>query len=498
MTAAFAPTVPSIPVPRVVEKTAATRRAAVYCRISSDPNGTELGVTRQREDGEELCVRRGFTHVGTFTDNDISATHAAPRPRYRAMMQAIERGELDVVIVWQLSRLWRNRRERAEGLEILQRHGVSVVAVKGTDLDLSNASGRMIAAILGEFDTMEAEVKSERAVRQRRQAAEQGKPNHGGSRAFGYARDRVTVIPEEADAIRDAARRVLAGETLRSVAMSLNERGIRTARGKSFSATTLRQILASARISGRREHRPVSSYVGGARPLIGEIVADGQWPGIISADESDRLRALLTDPSRRLSPGDARKTTLSGIVRCGKCGAPMVSRPRHGKPRYNCISDPGRPGCGKLIIDGALTDARVRDLVVQLLADAPDFSARLMRPGDAGPDLTARVRADEDRLEQLAADYAAGDISRAEWRAARSVIAARVDAARAQMAASTGTAALAGFAGTREAMLDAWDNRMNASQRRAVVQAVCESITVAPSVRAGRFDPERIRPVWRA
>ena len=30
----------------------ATKRAALYCRISSDKAGDELGVTRQREDGE--------------------------------------------------------------------------------------------------------------------------------------------------------------------------------------------------------------------------------------------------------------------------------------------------------------------------------------------------------------------------------------------------------------------------------------------------------------
>lgn len=35
------------------------------------------------------------------------------------------------------------------------------------------------------------------------------------------------------------------------------------------------------------------------RPIIGEIVADAVWPAIIAPGHSERLRALLTDPSRR-------------------------------------------------------------------------------------------------------------------------------------------------------------------------------------------------------
>jgi len=61
----------------------------------------------------------------------------------------------DTIIVFQTSRLWRNRRERAEGIEILRRAGVSVAAVKGPSLDLSSAYGRGMAGLLGEFDTME-------------------------------------------------------------------------------------------------------------------------------------------------------------------------------------------------------------------------------------------------------------------------------------------------------------------------------------------------------
>ena len=58
-------------------------KAAVYLRISSDPSGQQLGVTRQREDCEKLCQGKGWTPV-EYMDNDISASNGKKRPAYRA------------------------------------------------------------------------------------------------------------------------------------------------------------------------------------------------------------------------------------------------------------------------------------------------------------------------------------------------------------------------------------------------------------------------------
>ncbi|MEU0671952.1 recombinase family protein [Streptomyces sp. NPDC006172] len=69
-------------------------------------------------------------------------------------MAAVQRGEVDVFIVYML---WRNRRERAEGIEILRKHEASVLCVKGPELDLTTAAGRLLASLLGEVDTFEAE-----------------------------------------------------------------------------------------------------------------------------------------------------------------------------------------------------------------------------------------------------------------------------------------------------------------------------------------------------
>ena len=67
----------------------------------------------------------------------------------------------------------------------------------------------------------------------------------GGTRPFGFEADRRTIRPEEAEIIRDCARRVLAGDSLRSLCIELNERGVPTVTGSKWSSQTLRRMLMS-------------------------------------------------------------------------------------------------------------------------------------------------------------------------------------------------------------------------------------------------------------
>jgi site-specific DNA recombinase len=403
---------------------------------------------------------------------------------------------------------------------------------------------------LGEFDTMESEVKGERMRSSILQKAHAGQQSGGGQRPFGYQLRykivskpgekqrrriiRVSVDSVEGKIVQDCAGRVLAGESIASIVRDLNDRKIFTSAGNKWNRTTLRRMLCSARISGRREHVPRNSY-STSRPLTGEIVwapkddselvwkpegnidqnqSEGdsepegdtdedelegtlRWPAIISAADSDRLRALLTRPERRLTTGGARKHLLSGILHCARCEQPMVGRSSRGVLRYVCNKNPdgGRPACGKMYITSALTDDHIRHAVIAAL-DNPEMAARLRVRDTVPNDLHQQIRDDEDELAALAADLGNKEISRVEWKAARAPIVVRLDAARERLERSSQTSVLDGFLGTVEEMQQRWENS-NTSQRRAVVAAVVERIKVHPGAPGGRFDPNRLEPFWR-
>lgn len=287
------------------------QRGATYERISKADD--EDGVIRQGEDTSELAQRRGIPIDGRrFRDNDKSATHGKHRPDYERLMDAVRRGEVDVIIVYMLGRLWRNRKERADSMEVLRKHGVSVLCVKGPELDLTTASGRLLAGLLGEVDTFEVEQMQEREQREMRQRVERGQVPTG-PRCFGYSADGAEIIDAEAAEVRKMFAAIAAGGSLSGIASDLNARQVLNRNGRPWTHNAVRYLLQNERYAGLREYNG-TTYA-------------GKWPTIISEDEWRQAVAIVTDPARKTSPGPARKWLLSGIARCGVCndGTTMTS-----------------------------------------------------------------------------------------------------------------------------------------------------------------------------
>lgn len=138
-----------------------------------------------------------------------------------------------------------------------------------------------------------------------------------------------------------------------------------------------------------------------------------------------------------------------------------------------------------MYITAAPVDEHIRDLVLVWL-ESPEMVARLRQREAPQPNLHARIRADEDALEELAADHGNGEISRVEWKAARQ-----------QLATSTPTNALDAFLGTYREMRARWE-ASNLSQRRAIVTAVVDRVIVNPATKGNRFDKNRLDPQCRA
>lgn len=458
--------------------------AAIYARISKDRDGTMLGVERQRADCEALAGRRGWPVAAVYVDNDISAYSGKPRPEYRRLLDDVRAGRVDAILAWHPDRLHRSPSELEGFIAAVEQAGIPVETAQAGLIDLSTPSGRLVARQLGSVARYESEHKAARIARKHEELAAAGRPNLGGTRPFGLSLDWRTIVDDEAALIREAAARILAGDSIRGIAAEWGRRGVLSPAGKPWKPQPLRRLLTSARIAGLREHR-------------GAIVAAGAWPAIIDRDTLDRLRAILRDGDRRTTTTNARRYLLSGFLRCGLCGTTMVARPRvdHVR-RYVCASGPMYGGCGKLAILAEPVEAHVEAMVVEAI-DSPAL-ADALREATGRDDERAildRLREDEAGLADLARDhYVDRIIGRAEFLAARAALQERITAGQRSLAMAAGNGPLAAVIGGAR---DRWA-RLGFDERRAAIGAVVEYVTVGAGRRGyNRPDMSRVAVTWR-
>lgn len=451
-------------------------RAAIYARISRDPRGERLGVTRQRSDCEALCERLGWTVADIHVDNDASAYSGKPRPAYAAMMAGLKAGHYDAIVAWHPDRLHRAPRELEDFIDALDAAGATVATVTAGDYDLATPEGRLVARIVGAVARQESEHKSRRAKRKAAELAERGLLGGGGTRPFGFDDDRLTIRADEARLIRAAARRIVNGGSLRSIAADWNARGVPSVTGRPWNTHVLRRILCSPRIAGQRQHQ-------------GRIVGDAAWKPIIDPATSARVRAILLDPKRRTNT-TSRRYLLTGLAVCSDCGHTLVARPTADRRRkYVCASGPNFGGCGKRAILAEPFENHVVRLAAIALRDAvarpPTVDVDRLATGI--DDLTARLAA-------LAVDhYDTRLIGRTEYLAAADALRARQEALRAELRAAS-----AADAATVALPTGADLGALDFDRQRIVLEAVIERVELGAAVAGrNRFDPDRVHIVWR-
>jgi site-specific DNA recombinase len=459
-------------------------RAGVYARISSDREGDNLAISRQLADCERLAKRRGWTVVERYVDSDISAYSGKRRPEYLRMLDDVDAGTVQAVLVYHADRLHRHPRELEDFIDLCQRTKTKIATVSG-DLDLSTHEGQLLARITGAVARKESDDKSRRIRRKHEELAVAGKVSGGGTRPYGYDADKRTIRPDEAAVVRDCARGVLAGDSLRSICSDLNERGVSTVTGKPWTSQTLRRMLMSPRISGQREHR-------------GEIVAKAEWPAIITPRQTQRLQAKLGDPERRTNRA-SRRYLLTRLLRCSHCRGTLVARPRDdGRRRYVCASGPGFGGCGKTTVIADPVEQFIAEAVLHRLETPRLPEARKRTPSDAkGAEWQTEIEARQGQLDELATLWAEGEITRGEWMKARTPIEQRLTTAKKKLAALNRTAVLLPFIEDAKLLREQWQT-MTLSRQHQIVAATLQHIEVRPALRGrNRFDESRLRPVWR-
>ncbi len=131
-------------------------RAATYIRLSEDTD-TTTSPARQRELCRRYADDRGWAVVAEFEDIDVSASKTGlDRPALGRLREAVDRGEIDVVIVWRLDRLARSVLDTLTLLDQWTKKGCAAASATEA-IDLTTPVGKAMVALIAIFAELEAD-----------------------------------------------------------------------------------------------------------------------------------------------------------------------------------------------------------------------------------------------------------------------------------------------------------------------------------------------------
>lgn len=326
-------------------------KAAIYARQSIDQ---AEGIDGQVKRCRALITAKGWIEADLFLDNATSASKTRGEgTAWARMLESANRGAFDVVVAVDLDRLLRNTRD----LTTLIDSGARVLTVDG-EIDLTTADGEFRATMLAGIARFEVRRKSERQKRATERKAAAGTYDNG-SRPFGYALDdRKKLHPVEAPLIQAAYRTILDGGSIYSIIIEWREKGVPTMRPRkgdgdteaigdrapTWSHASIRALLLRERNAGRVVHR--GKLLPGVR---------GGWEPLVSEEEFDAARAILTAGDRRKNAGAKPRHLLGGLIACATCGGMLRSNTqkdmRRADPKtltfYRCSGLAERPAGGQ-------------------------------------------------------------------------------------------------------------------------------------------------------
>lgn len=464
-----------------------TGTIGIYARLSVTPvegdPAVETSTGRQVQDCYHHAQQHGWEVAGVYRDEGLSGFKEVHRPEFERMLEDLRGGVIGGVLCWKLDRLCRNYRDFERVWRLCEQTGARIISLH-EQFDSSTPDGEPVIRLMLSVARMESQNTSLRLQRYMQAAARAGKI-HGGPRRFGYERDGATVRVDEAEVVREAAQRLLAGASLRSIVADLNSRGIRGAGGKPLSTRSLGRILKASRTAAIVVYR-------------GEQVASGTWEPILDRPTWEQVRQLLDDPSRSTASSRARRYLLGGFLICGieRCGKPLISRPKH-EPwgttrRYICTEGDQAGGRVHLTIAAEPVERLVVEWVLNWL-DGPRLARMLAARADGDRELAGQLVADEGALIELSADfYHRRLISQAEFLANRDVLECRIRGSRAKLTQSEGRAQLAGLPIAPGALRAEWDG-WNLDQRRRFLALAEVRVVVLPAIHHRGFDPDRVQ-----
>ena len=334
----------------------------LYERLSRDDElqGESNSISHQKQMLEEFARRNGLPNPTHFTDDGVSGTRF-DRPGFLAMMEEVEAGRVEAIVIKDMSRLGRDYLKVGQVMEILRQRGVRLIAINdGVDSLKGDDDFTPFRNIMNEFYARDTSRKIRSVFKSKGMSGK----HLTGTVIYGYLWDEKRehwLVDEEAVAVvRHIFALAMEGYGPYQIATKLSEEKIEMPavhlarygegvnKNKAFadiyrwSASTVVEILKKQEYLGHTVNFKTRKHF---KDKKSHYVDESEWTifentheAIIDQETFDNVQRIRANV-RRYPDGFGEAHPLTGLMYCADCGGKMyVHRTYNGKrvPQYTC------------------------------------------------------------------------------------------------------------------------------------------------------------------
>lgn len=236
----------------------------IYVRVSTIEQAMHgYSIRAQIERLTTYCKAMGWQIHNVYTDEGISAKNMTDRPQMQNMLDDIQKGIINNVLVLKVDRLTRNMRDLIDFVELINLKECQFTSMMEM-IDTSTATGRMFLKVIGIFAEFERENTSERVVVANTRKVQEGYCLYTWGTCFGYDRNigerDIYINESEAITLKEIENMFLTkGYSYNKIAYKLNLRGVKTKQGNYWCSKSIKYVLSNPVYHGKTRHHTEDS-----------------------------------------------------------------------------------------------------------------------------------------------------------------------------------------------------------------------------------------------
>ena len=372
----------------------------LYERLSRDDElqGESNSISNQKQMLEDFARRNGLPNPTHFTDDGISGTRF-DRPGFLAMMEEVEAGRVEAIVIKDMSRLGRDYLKVGQVMEVLRQRGVRLIAINdGVDSLKGDDEFTPFRNIMNEFYARDTSRKIRSVFKSKGMSGK----HLTGTVIYGYLwdekREHWLVDEEAAEVVRRIFSLTLEGYGPYQIACKLsadrieipvvhlarfNEGVNRSKPVKDpygWGSSTIVNILKKREYLGHTINFKTRKHF---KDKKSHYVSEDEWTifentheAIIDQQTFDLAQKIRSNV-RRYPNGWGEAAPLTGLLYCADCGGKMyVHRTNNGKriSQYTCSNYTKVP-CGTLCpTQHRINESAVLTLVSDTLRAIAEYS----------------------------------------------------------------------------------------------------------------------------